>query len=382
MALNLADTMNAGLSFFDLTERYPDEASAIRYFEERRWPGGNVHCPKCGSVEVTRGRQKMRRRQLWYCGGCAHMFSVTSGTVLEFTKLPLRKWLLAFHLMGASKKGISSRQLARMLRVTLQTAWHLSHRIRETMVNNLQMFTGTVETDETYLGGKRRGRGRGYRGNKVAVQTIIRRNRPGRHDSQAQTIALEHEKVDGRTVGAKLRKHTRPDRTTLMTDDSPIYNRVRQNFEDSHAVNHQNKVYAVEADDGCLASTNTAEGYFANLKRKIIGTHHHTSKKHLQRYLEEQDFLYNTRQQSDGERVDVAIGKIENRRLRLYRPKDGGQSLYDGADGEPRRKKKRKVRKTKRTKVDGKARLEKAKGKSPARKAVEAIRDARAGKAA
>lgn len=124
----------ADLSFFDLTERYPNEASAIRYFEEQRWPNG-VKCPACSSKDVLRGKQEQRRRQLWYCHGCDYMFSVTSGTVMEHTKLPLRKWLLAFHIIGASKKGISGLQLSRMLHVTYKTAWHLGHRIRATMAN-------------------------------------------------------------------------------------------------------------------------------------------------------------------------------------------------------------------------------------------------------
>jgi transposase-like protein len=134
--------MSANSSFYSLTERYSDEAGAERYFIERRWPNG-VTCPRCGTDDVLRGVQTKRRRQLWYChnSACDAMFSVTSGTVMEFTKLPLRKWLMAFHLIGASKKGISSHQPARMLGVTVQTAWHLSHRIRETMVENEQLFT-------------------------------------------------------------------------------------------------------------------------------------------------------------------------------------------------------------------------------------------------
>jgi hypothetical protein len=253
--------------------------------------------------------------------------------------------------MGASKKGMSALQLARMLHVTYKTAWHLCHRIRATMANSGQLFTGIVETDETYIGGKRKGYGRGYRGNKAAVQTIVRRNREGRHDGQAQTIALSHEPVDGRTVGAKLRKHTVPSRTVLMTDDSPIYTAVGRNYKDHHVVNHKSKEYAYEAPDGHLASTNMAEGLFANLKRQISGTHHHTSKKHLPKYLEEYDYKYNTRQKTDGERTADAVRNIEGKRLRLHKSTSGhGPSLLDGKKDEPRRKPKRAVKKSKRTK--------------------------------
>jgi len=326
--------MGGDVSFYDLTEQYPDEASAIRYFEAKRWPNG-ARCPGCGSADVLRGRQEKRRRQLWYCHGCRDQFSVTSGTVMNSTKLPLRKWLFAFHLMGASKKGISSLQLSRMLRITYKTAWHLTHRIRETMTENGQKFTGIVETDETYIGGKRKGRGRGFRGNKMAVQTIVKRNKQGQHDGKAQTIALNTSSPDGRTVGAKLRTHTEPEKTVLMTDESPIYAKVGESFDDHHTVNHKREDYAHVAPDGHLATTNTAEGLFANLKRQIVGTHHHTSKKHLPRYLEEYDFKYNTREGTDTERSESAIGAIEGKRLTLYKPAGGGASLFDRKPGEP-----------------------------------------------
>lgn len=245
------------------------------------------------------------------------MFSVTSGTVMDNTKLPLRKWLFAFHMIGASKKGISGMQLSRMLKVTYKTAWHLGHRIRATMKNDSQMFKGIVETDETYMGGKKKkGRGRGYRKNKMAVQTIIKRNTEGELDSQAQTIALNNgQKVDGRTVGAKLRKHTVPSQTILMTDDSSIYDRVGQSFKEHHSVNHSKEEYVRVDKDGHLVTTNSAEGLFANLKRQITGTHHHTSKKHLPRYLEEFDFKYNTRTETDTDRTTAAIINIEGVRL-------------------------------------------------------------------
>jgi transposase-like protein len=333
-------------TFYSLTEKYPDEASAEAYFVAKRWPKG-VACPKCGTEDVLRGTQENRRRQLWYCHNekCEYMFSVTSGTVMEDTKLPLRKWLLAFHMMGASKKGISALQLSRMLHTTYKTAWHLCHRIRATMTDDSQKFTGIVETDETYIGGRRKHVGHGYRKNKMAVQTIVKRGKnpkcrddcgPGDR-SQAQTIALGKSEVDGRTVGAKLRAHTDPERTVLMTDESSIYERVGQSFKDHHTVNHKREDYAHVASDGHLATTNTAEGLFANLKRQINGTHHHTSKRHLPKYLEEFDFKYNRRGASDVERTEAAIGNMEGKRLHLYKPANGrGESLFDRKVDEPR----------------------------------------------
>ncbi len=343
--------MSSEVSFFQLTAQYPDEASAERYFIAKRWPGG-VRCTGCGSPNVQRGTQPGRNRQLWRCGACDRQFSVTSGTVMESTQLPLRKWLFAFHLLGASKKGMSALQLSRMLGLTYRAAWHLCHRIRETMAENGQKFTGIVETDETYIGGRRTGHGRGYKGNKAAVLAIVRRNTPGKTDGKVQAISLAHEKVDGRTVGPKLRQHTVPGKTVLMTDDAPMYERVGERFKDHHTVNHKAKEYVREDWDGHLATTNTAEGYFANLKRQITGTHHHTSKKHLPKYLEEHDYKYNTRGKTDAERTEAAIGNIEGRRLHLHKPASGdGASLFDGKKGERRRKPKRPVKKHRNTKT-------------------------------
>jgi hypothetical protein len=281
---------------------------------------------------------KNRRRKLFCCRACKHMFSVTSGTIMDSTKLPLRKWLIAYHMMGASKKGVSALQLSRMLRVAYNTAWHLCHRIRETMGMPPETFTGVVETDETYIGGRRRGRGRGYRGNKVAVQTIVKRNFEDEHDAKAHTVALNNgDKVDGRSVGAKLRAHTDPESTILMTDDSPIYDRVGQSFAEHHTVNHSKEEYVRHEPDGLVVSTNAAEGLFANLKRQITGTHHHTSQKHLQKYIDEFDFKYNNREMGDTERTELAIKNIEGKRLRLYKPEGGhGESLFDRKKGEPK----------------------------------------------
>lgn len=329
------------LTLFELTERYPDEASAVAYFEAHRWPNG-PHCPDCGSTAIYDCRAK-RRLPLLKCRDCGEQFTVTSGTVMEHTMLPLRKWLIAFHLLGGSKKGVSARYLSRALKVTPKTAWHLAHRIRATMTDNAQRFSGIVETDETYIGGRRKHVGKGYRKNKIAVQTIVQRSggkqfgkRGGKHrgkrfTGQAQTIALnpDAERVDGRTVGAKLRTHTDPENTILMTDESAIYAKVGESFEEHHRVHHKSEDYAHVAEDGHLVHTNTAEGLFANLKRQITGTHHHTSKKHLPRYLEEFDYKYNTRDASDGSRTVAAIRRMEGKRVTLYKTKGGGDSLFD-----------------------------------------------------
>lgn len=337
-------------SFFAISEQYPDEPSAVAYFTAQRWPDGPF-CSSCGSVSVYDCKAK-RRLPLYKCKDCKAQFTVTSGTVMEDTKLPLRKWLWAFHMLGAAKHGLSARYLARQLGITLKSAWHLSHRIRAAMAQNDQKFTGIVETDETYIGGRRKHVGKGYRKNKIAVQTIVQRRKRHRYGGkteygkyaepeqagQAQTIALDPlaEKVDGRTVGAKLRTHTHPDKTVLMTDESAIYARVGHDFKEHHTVNHKREDYAHVDEDGHLVHTNTAEGLFANLKRQILGTHHSTSKKHLQRYLEEHDYKYNTREQSDKQRTETAIKNMVGRRVTLFKSESGqGDSLHDRKASEP-----------------------------------------------
>lgn len=367
MSISNSDALN----FFDLVRRYPTEEAAVHYFEEKRWPAG-ARCPHCGGADVTRGRSglagmplrsrsrlgapRVRKRPIWHCRGCGKQFSVTTGTIMEGTKLPLQKWLIAFHLVGASKKGVSSMQLKRMIGGSYRTAWHLAHRIRATMKDDSQFFTGTIETDEVYLGGRRKHHGRGYRGNKVAVQTIVERNQQhGRYErkGRAQTIVLDPdaERVDGRTVGAKLRVHTDPERTILNTDESPIYDAVGESFKKHDTVNHKKGECArIDPASGRLITTNTAEGLFANLKRQIHGTHHSTSKKHLPKYLEEYDFKYNTRDKSDTERSEAAIGNIEGKRLTLFPAKTvraesliAGEPAHEGRKRGPQRKPKKGV---------------------------------------
>ena len=315
---------NEDLSFFQLTERYPDEVSAVEYFTSKRWPDGVV-CVRCGSKQVYDSNAD-RRLPLWKCGKCQHQFTVTSGTVMQDTKLPLRKWLFAFHMIGGAKQGLSSRYIARQLGITLKSAWHLTHRIRKTMEDNSQQFTGIVEADETYIGGKRKHVGKGYRRNKIAVQTIVQRNKEMRDGStvigKSQSIVLDPmaDRVDGRTLGGNLRRHTKPDETRLMTDENPAYLEVGKSFKSHERVHHKHEDYAhVEPHSGRMVTTNSAEGFTANLKRQIQGTHHSTSKKHLPRYLEEYDYKYNTRDMSDTERTEAAIANMEGRRVTLYK---------------------------------------------------------------
>src|SRR5918998_6509786 len=175
-----------------LDPRFTDPIAAAEYLEEIRWPDG-AFCPHCGEAErVNRLKSKATTRRLWKCYACRKQFTVMVGTIFESSHVPLNKWLAAFYLLCSSKKGMSAHQLHRMLGVTYKTAWFMFHRIREAMREPAfaDRLSGTVEADETYIGGKRRGSRRTKReqdrqaelrgrpkpgGNKTAVFTLVER---------------------------------------------------------------------------------------------------------------------------------------------------------------------------------------------------------------
>src|SRR3954453_22848932 len=154
--------MEEELSILEIAARFPDSLSAAEYLEAVRWPNGPV-CPHCGESERKPYRLKHQTRKLWKCAACRKQYTVTVGTIFESSHIPLNKWLLAFYLLCSSKKGMSAHQLHRMLNITYKSAWFVFHRVREAMRYPAftSRMTGTVEADETYVGGKRRGQ-RGF----------------------------------------------------------------------------------------------------------------------------------------------------------------------------------------------------------------------------
>src|SRR3954451_13156173 len=145
------------LSFNVYDERFADPFKAADYLESLRWPEGPV-CPHCGTLDEKHYRLKNQTRKLWKCAACRKQFTVTIGTIFEGSHIPLHKWLLAFYLLCSSKKGMSAHQLHRMLGITYKSAWFMAHRIRYAMTQPAftTLLSGTVEVDETYVGGKRR----------------------------------------------------------------------------------------------------------------------------------------------------------------------------------------------------------------------------------
>ena len=298
---------------------FHDETKAREHLEAIRWPDGPV-CPHCGATEnATKLAGKSHRPGLYQCNECREHFTVTVGTVMERSHIPLHKWVLAFHLMCASKKGISAHQLHRMLGITYKSAWFMAHRIREAMreINPTPMGGNgkLVEADETYIGGREKNKHRSRRhsgvggvGKEVAFSLIERGGKVRSYHVPA---------VNTRTLRPILKAQLYRN-SVLVTDDAGHYRVLGRTFTDHLSVNHSIEEY-VRGD----AYTNTVENYFSILKRGIGGCYFHVSQQHLCRYLGEFGFRYNERSArgiEDDERTKRAIRGAEGKRLTYQQP--------------------------------------------------------------
>ena len=296
------------MSFMEISQFTEDKAREL--LEKIRWAHG-VACPHCGGLEPYKltpkpGSKRPVRNGVYKCKECRKQFTVTVGTIFEGSHIKLNKWLMAIYLMCSSKKGMSAHQLHRLIGVTYKTAWFMSHRIRFAMTQSplKEKLKGIVEADETYIGGKAKGiRGRGAK-NKTAVVSLVERN--GRIESNPV------DRVTSNNLKKLLREYV--DKTaTIMTDEFRAYWGLKKEFKDHKVVSHGKGEY-VRGE--CY--TNTVEGYFSLLKRGIIGSYHHVSKQHLEKYIKEFDFRYNFRNFPDSERTVFAIQGFEGKRL-FYR---------------------------------------------------------------
>lgn len=317
-AKKLPTGTDADLNLTTLARILSSEDEAIAFFERIRWPNGPI-CPRCGSEESYKitskpGTKRPARAGLRKCKACRKPFTVRIGTVFEESKIPMRYWLGAMHLMTSSKKGVSSRQIARELGVTVKTAWFITHRVREAMKEGTiaGMLSGAVEADETYVGGKPRYKGTSKPGRgtkKKPVMVLVERD--------GRAVSKPIDRVDGKTLRGEVKRVVAED-SVIVTDEYSAYAGVGSGFDGGHlTVNHGEKEYVrYEPESGFPVHTNTAESFFALIKRGHYGTFHQLSKRHLHRYCDEFAFRWNLRKVSDGERMTAAIRGAEGKRLR------------------------------------------------------------------
>jgi transposase-like protein len=321
-----------------LAEAIPDEATAYKVLEDLRWPEGPVcpHCgtdrkpyfltPKNGTTRATGKLRTMSPRRVWKCAKCRKQFSVLTNTIFHGTKIPIRTWLFAIVEMCASKNGVAARELERKYGLTPKTAWFMAHRIREAMASRAPwMLVGTIEADETWMGGV----------NRVDVPAdvpkIDRYKYISDHkmDNKTPVVSLLNTTtgevrsrvvpdVTGATLAAVIRKNISTFDSVLHTDENYGYKQVGREFIAHESVNHSEDEY-VRGN----VTTNHIEAFFGQLKRSVDGTHHHVSREHLDRYLAEFDFRHSTRKMSDAQRVQRLMGQTGGRRL-AYRPLTNG----------------------------------------------------------
>ncbi len=291
------------MSMYEFFQRFPSEQSAVSFFENRRW-SDKPYCPHCGSLEVTsvaNGKPMPYR-----CKDCRKHFSVRTGTVLAESKLPLHKWLMAIYMLHTARKGVSSIQIAKELGVTQKTAWFLNHRIREAMMNRGGLFSGEVEVDESYIGGKERNR------------HALKRKSLGRGTAGKQVVFGLHQR-DGATRAFPI------DGTDRVKLQSAIVENVKRGttvYSDSHSgydglkgYNHFSVAHSVGEYVRDQVHTNGVESFWSLLKRGYVGIYHHMSVEHLHRYVNEFSCRHTARQSDMIVCIERTIDGMIGRRL-------------------------------------------------------------------
>jgi transposase-like protein len=300
------------LTLIQLLDRFATDDKAREHLEGIRWKDGIV-CPKCKCSDQTQfalrtaNPAKKIRAGLRFCSSCKSQFTVTIGTIFEDSHIPLRKWLIAWYLICSSKKGISSLQLQRLLELgSYRTALFMAHRIRYALKDSsfTEKLTGTVEADETFVGGASAGKGQAGRAKQVPVVSLVQRG--GQARSQVMPT------INGKNLRQAIRDNVQTS-AAVHTDASFAYRGLAGEF-DHRSVKHCAGEYSRREGEK-LVTTGSVESFFSLLKRGVMGTFHHISPQHLPLYLAEFDHRHNCRKMTDGERTDNGLRKVEGKRL-------------------------------------------------------------------
>ncbi len=281
----------AAMNIVSIYEQFPTNDHCIEHLEEVRWKG-TPRCPYCKSDNST----PLPKEKRYHCNNCNTSYSVTVGTIFHHTHLPLQKWFLAVSIILNAKKGISARQLGRDLQVNKDTAWRMSMKIREAMLQHEQreLLTGIVEADETYIGGKPRkgnsskggGNKRGRGTKKTPVVGVASR------DGKVRAESFGNRRLTAKNLKMLVRKNVKIDEATLFTDQFRGYIGI------SKMMPHKTVDHTVWYVDGEI-HTNTIESFWALLKRGIIGQYHKVSLRYLPRYIDEFCYRWNNRETED-----------------------------------------------------------------------------------
>jgi transposase-like protein len=303
------------LNLITLAQEYADEDKARGLLESLLWPNGAV-CPHCQNdgkakriykLEPKADSQSKVRKGVYKCGACRKQFTVTVGTIFEDSHLPISKWLMAIFIICSSKKSISANQLSRMLKITYKAAWFMAHRLRFAVSPEMplaKLLKGVVEVDETFVGGK------GYRCSRYRRQTPVVALIERGGNMATRVVSNVTQKNLGQALHDCVSKNA-----TVETDEHTAYRQPLKEWKKHNTVVHSKYEYSRHNPDGTVSGINSCESFFSLLKRGVYGSWHHISREHLQKYANEFAFRWNTRGQTDGERMETAIGMVTGKRL-------------------------------------------------------------------